>query len=220
MVRAGERRSGVPERPVPAEQMDLDAFGSEARLPVGGAGRAGDRPTLGDQPAGQRQRGVAQPKQNRRGIRRAPRAAPRGPRDRVRPRGAAHMPPWHRVPAGAAPRPPWRAPVATGRRAWPRPAGKARLPAVADRDQDVAHEPIASGALDRRAGKAAPEGVVQLDELRERRRAQIVARLQLVSLAVGRTCSRGRPRDSRRSRRCDCPSGRGTPAVCAPGARS
>ena len=57
---------------------------------------------------------------------------------------------------------------------------KVRLAAVADRDQDVAHEPIASGALDRRAGKAPPEaGIIQLDELREPRRAQIVTRLQL-----------------------------------------
>ena len=168
---AGPCRTGAPRSP---RQPAAPAFGA--------ARRAGDLPTLGEQPAGERQPRVPQAEAEQaghHGERRAPLLQDRGVAlglavARVRRDGSA--------PQELAQRPDRHGPH---QRRWVGEPGldqrgKTRLGAVADRDQDVAHEPIASGALDRRAGEAPPEaGVVQLDELRERRRAQIVARLQL-----------------------------------------
>ena len=93
---------------------------------------------------------------------------------------------------------------------------------VAGGDQHVAHEAVASRALDRRAGKARAErGVVELAatrraaDCRSRR-----ARGSVLRAPWRRTCSTGTRRGSRRSRTCGCPWRGGTRPGCGPCARS
>ena len=66
-------------------------------------------------------------------------------------------------------------------------AGKRRVARVADGDQDVAHEAVAAGALDRRfREQRAKGGVVEAGELGERGRPQGLARRELLLAPGGR----------------------------------
>ena len=124
--------------------------------------------------------------------------------------------------SGASPIRPWRAPAASYRRAGLDARQQARVAGVAGGDQHVAHEAVASGALDRRAGKARAEsGIVELQAIRRAAGCRFRrARESAPRARLRRTCSTGTRRGSRRSRRRGCPWGGGTRPGCGPCARS
>ena len=99
--------------------------------------------------------------------------------------------------------------------------GERGIARIADRDQHIAHEAVAPDALDRRFGKQRAERrIVEPRQFGERRRAQRRrARRASPRGRPARTCSTGRPRGSRRSRRCGCPSRRAARAGSGPCAR-
>ena len=97
-----------------------------------------------------------------------------------------------------------------------------RIARIADGDEHIAQEARMADALDRTAGETGAEPrVVEPGEFGERRRREIGARRAASPRGRGgRICSTGRRRDNRRSRRCDCPSRRGTRPRYGPCARS
>ena len=174
------------------------------------AGGAADLPAARREPPRQGPGRVAEPEAEQGAASRAPspipRARPRPARLRHAPRGAgASAPPGQAAPA---PRPPPPAPAAriAQERARP-PAASAGSPLL----------PIATSTL--RTNRSRPIRLTGLPAKRRRKPAsssaassasggchQVLARLQLqLARWPARTCSRGRRRGSRRSRRSGCP---------------
>ena len=96
-----------------------------------------------------------------------------------------------------------------------------RIAGIAGGDQHIAQEAVAAGALDRRAAEARAErGIVEEQQLGERRVVAFGSHARASPRArFARICSTGRRRGNRRSRRCGCPSPRGSAARYVPYAR-
>ena len=127
---------------------------------------------------------VAEPEQNRVPLTIMPSPIPAGPPASVSPPIELRAEVAHPLGRGKPRQRPdrhARAPAAPRRRAAARPRrARPGIAAVADRDQHVAHEPVAADALDRAAGEPAPEGrIVERGQLGQWRATQVLARLQL-----------------------------------------